>query len=55
MRDRREQGEEKRERSEKRSERRRKKMRDAGEGRGVDGGRRRGKRGRCGTKEREEG
>jgi hypothetical protein len=30
-------------------------MRDEGEGRGVDAGRRRGKWGRCGTKEREEG
>jgi hypothetical protein len=30
-------------------------MLDEGEGRGVDAGRRRGKRGRCGMKEREEG
>jgi hypothetical protein len=29
-------------------------MRDKGEGRGVVAGRRRGKGGRCGTKEREE-
>ncbi len=30
-------------------------MRDEVEGRGVDAGRSRGKRGRCGTKKREEG